>query len=153
MRSQLYTALIEKLKGYTGDDGTPVIRHYDLWNRQVEFLEDETPFELPAIFIEFPHIEWKTPTQGVQRAEVPVILHIATEYKGSEADGSNNQSAALERLNLVDGLARHLFNWRYSDDTFAVHQTHRTASDTNHDHGEIIEDIEQFSMVITHSNR
>lgn len=151
MRTQLYTALIDKLKEYTGSDGTPIFRHFDLWNRQVDFLEDEAPFDLPAIFIEFPHIEWKSPMQGVQRAEIPVVLHVATEYKGSESDGSIYQSAALERLNIVDGLARHLFNWRYSDASFAVHQTCRTASDTNHDHAEIIEDIEQFSCVVTHN--
>ena len=152
MRSRLYTALVAKLKEYIHHDGTPIINHFDLWNRQVEFLDDETPFALPAIFVEFPHVDWAPPIQTIQRATIPITLHIVTEYKGSESDGSRYQADALERLNIVDGLASHLYNWRFSGDSFTVQQTHRTASDTNHDHGEIIEDIESFSCtVINHA--
>ena len=152
MRSRLYTALVAKLKEYIHSDGTPIIRHYDLWNRQVEFLDDETPFALPAIFIEFPRVEWATPTQSIQRATVPIVLHVVSQYSGSESDGSRYQANALERLNIVDGLAEHLYNWRFTGDGFSVQQTSRTASDTNHDHGELIEDIESFTCtVINHA--
>ena len=151
MRTQLYTALIDKLKEYTNDDGTPVFRHFGLWNRQTDFLEDEVPFALPAVFIEFGRIEWGAPIQAAQRATLPFILHVATEYSGDESDNSLYQAEALKRLGIVDGLGDHLNNWRLSSEHFTIQQTYRTASDTNHDHGEIIEDIESFaSTVIKH---
>lgn len=148
MRTRLYIALIDRLKELTDVQGKPIFRHFDLWNRQVEFLEDERPFALPAIFIEFPHIDWGAPMQGVKRATLPIALHIVSEYRGDTNDGSLYQTDALHRLALLDEVAEHLYNWRLSGDNVTIQQTHHTGSDTNHDHGEIIEDIEQFACTV-----
>ena len=53
MRRFLYLSLIERLKQLTDRDGKPVIRTFDLWNEQISFLEQEEPFDVPAVFIEF----------------------------------------------------------------------------------------------------
>ena len=68
----LYLALEEKLLAITDEQETPqpLFKHCDLWNRQVEFLEQETPFETPAVFVEFTNTEWRTLGQHVQDADL-----------------------------------------------------------------------------------
>lgn len=151
MRANVYKALVEKLKEYTDAEGKQVFKHFDLWNEQVEFIEDETPFETPAVFIEFQSINWNNTMQRVQRAQFPVRLHIVNEYMGSESDGSMYQEQALERLDIVDGLASHLFNWTYEYKGIKIQQFQRTASHTNHNHGELIEDIEEYTCTVIHT--
>ena len=47
MRKELYKALCERLK--TVDN----VKHIDLWNNNVEFIEQESAWQRPAVFIEF----------------------------------------------------------------------------------------------------
>ena len=148
MRANIYKALVQKLKEYTDAEGNQVFKHFDLWNEQVDFIEDETPFDVPAVFIEFGMINWNDTTQNIQRATVPVRLHVVTEWKGSECDGSLYQDKALERLDIVDGLASHLFNWSHNDGATNIQRMQRKASHTNHNHGELVEDIEDFTCTV-----
>ena len=78
----LYLALEEKLLAITDEQENPqpIFKHCDLWNRQVEFLEQETPFQTPAVFVEFTNIEWRTLGQHVQEADLTVRLHIVTPW-------------------------------------------------------------------------
>ena len=148
MRANIYKALVDKLKAYTDTEGNQVFKHFDLWNEQVDFIEDETPFETPAVFVEFQTINWSDTMQQVQRGTLPVRLHIVTEWKGSTNDGSIYQEQALKRLNLVDGLASHLFNWKHGRDGVNIQRMQRSTSYTNHNHGELVEDIEDFTCVV-----
>lgn len=34
------------------------VKHIDLWNHNVEFLEQEDAWPLPALFVEFGEITW-----------------------------------------------------------------------------------------------
>ena len=151
MRANIYKALVDKLKAYTDAEGNQVFKHFDLWNEQVEFIEDETPFDTPAVFIEFQTINWGDTMQKVQRGSLPLRLHIVTEWKGSTNDGSIYQEQALKRLDLVDGLASHLFNWRHDRDGVNIQRMQRSASYTNHNHGELVEDIEDFTCTVLFS--
>ena len=148
MRAGLYKALVEKLKQYTDKEGKQVFGHFDLWNEQVDFIEEETPFETPAVFIEFRTINWNEPMQNIQRGTFPVRLHVVTEWKGGTADGNPYQDQSLERLDMVDGMAAHLFNWRHDDGTVNVQRMQRVSSHTNHNHGELVEDIEDFTCTV-----
>ena len=60
MRRQLYLDIKNRLQSIIGEDEQPLIKHFDLWNRQVEFIEEETPFECPAVFVEFDRLDWRT---------------------------------------------------------------------------------------------
>ena len=66
------------------------VAHIDLWNQNVEFIEEDEAWDRPAVFIEFGEIIWepyKGPTCGLTgRGEV--LLHIVTDWKGSAAQGS-----------------------------------------------------------------
>ena len=145
MRANIYKALVEKLKEYTDTEGNQVFKHFDLWNEQVDFIEDETPFDTPAIFIEFRSINWSDTMQNMQRGTLPIRLHVVTEWKGSTNDGSIYQGTALKRLDLVDNMAGHLFNWRATEGNTDIQRMQRTASYTNHNHGELVEDIEDYT--------
>ena len=52
----------------------PVVKHVDLWNRNVEFIEDEDAWPRPAVFIEFEAVKWTTVVPGVQYSAEPRIL-------------------------------------------------------------------------------
>lgn len=106
MRRFLYLSLIERLKQLTDRDGKPVIRTFDLWNEQISFLEQEEPFDAPAVFIEFRPVKWTG--GGTQTADVTLRLHIVTPWKGSSREGGGFQQQALERFDLLDRMDRHL---------------------------------------------
>ena len=151
MRADIYKALVEKLKEYTDAEGNQVFKHFDLWNEQVDFIEDETPFETPAVFVEFQTINWGDTMQRVQRGTLPLRLHVVSEWKGASNDGSIYQDEALKRLDLLDGMANHIFDWRYDKNGINVQRMQRKSSHTNHNHGELVEDIEDFSCIVLFS--
>ena len=47
MRKELYRMLCRELKAID------LIKHIDLWNHNVEFIEQEENWERPAVFVEF----------------------------------------------------------------------------------------------------
>lgn len=60
MRKMLYLGLMQHLLELKDENGEPVVRHIDLWNEQVEFIEQEEPFDTPAVFIELRPTSWIT---------------------------------------------------------------------------------------------
>ena len=87
------------------------IKHIDLWNHNVEFLDQEVPWNRPAVFIEF----------------VP--------WTGAETDAG--QFRLLDKIHeLVAGL---------SGDTFMEFDI--DSSSTNHNHEDIVENIETYTCV------
>lgn len=49
MRKELYRMLCRELKAID------LIKHIDLWNHNVEFIEQEENWERPAVFVELPY--------------------------------------------------------------------------------------------------
>lgn len=144
MRKQLYLAIIDRLKQIKDENGEPKIKHFDLWNEQVTFIEQEEPFDLPAVFIEFLPIQWRTANDGTQTAEVQFRLHIITPFKGAAGDGSMYQTEALELFDLLDNVNKVMF--KMSGDYFR--STLRVRSDTNHNHEELIESLETYQVSV-----
>ena len=120
MRKELYNMLCKELK----EVGGGLIKHIDLWNHNVEFIEQEENWERPAVFVEFCPIRWNAIVDGVEyRAEPEVKLHIVTDWP----------ELIHERLSCMDG------------DTFMAFDL--VESQTNHNHEEIVENIEVYSCV------
>ena len=119
MRRFLYLSLIERLKQLTDRDGKPVIRTFDLWNEQISFLEQEEPFDAPAVFIEFRPVKWT---------------------------GGGTQTA--DRFDLLDRMDRHLFNLSGDDGNISFSLFRRTGSSTNHNHEELVEDVTDFTCKV-----
>lgn len=144
MRKKIYLALINQLKTIQDDAGTPVIKHFDLWNQNVEFMDQEQPAFFPLCFIEFMPIKWEHLSGGVRMATFTIRLHIVAQWLYPTEDGSDFQEKGLEYLDLLDDVNRVLH--QFSGDGFGSLSC--TKSITNHNHTGIIEDIEEFETCV-----
>lgn len=140
MKKQLYLDIKNRLKDITAADGEPVFKHFDLWNQQVEFLEEETPFLTPAIFIEFLPHEWKTLGNRRQHAVLNTRIHIVTQWFAGTADYSPTEQQALEYLDIVDCVVAALQNFSAS----STNSWMRTRTVPNHNHERYVDNIEEY---------
>lgn len=129
VREELYKAVESRIKGM------PEIRHFDLWNHNVEFIEQETAWERPAVFIEFAPIQWNPIVHGLEyRGAVTVNLHVVTDWTAE----SN-----IEQFQLLHSIHRVLADME--GETFGEFDL--AASATNHNHEDIVENIETYTCV------
>ena len=115
------------------------VKHFDFWNHNVEFLEMETPWARPAVFIEFGQINWQHLAGGRRavRAEGTVALHIVTDWVSGRDEVLSETFGLAERVRLaLNGLAGEHF-----------HGLQILSTSTNHNHEELVENIEQFGYV------
>ncbi len=137
MRKEIYLAIVATLKSILDTNDIPIIKHFDLWNQNVDFAEEEI-FPTPAVFIEFGSIYYKATKEAKQVADVPVKLHIVTDGNLPSYDGSSTQVQSLEFLELIDKINKKMYE---------LAGQCRTSSHTNHDHGALMECIEEYKLV------
>ncbi len=140
MIKELYDRITSALRAVEGGP----IKHIDLWNQNVEFIDEEEAWERPAVFIEFGEIHWdpfKGPTDGLT-GKGEVLLHIVTDWKGSAADGSRYQAETMEDYALPDRIHAQMRGLR--GETFRNLFLSRTL--TNHNHQELLENIEVYRV-------
>ena len=96
MITEIYDKITEALRSIGEECG--LIRHIDLWNQNVEFIDQDDPWDRPAVFVEFGPVYWepyKGPGNGMKgRGEI--LLHIVTDWKGSAAAGSPAREETLD---------------------------------------------------------
>lgn len=160
MRKEIYEMLIEQLsKLYVTPGGAygvvqpdvavpegweRAIKHIDLWNHNVEFIEQEEQWERPAVFVEFQPIQWNAIQPGAEyRAEPLVSLHVVTDWQGSSAACSEWRDQSLSVFDLLEAI--HLQLCCRRGKTFLEFDL--VESRTNHNHDEIIENIETYQCV------
>ena len=140
MRKELYNMLCERLK--TVGDGA--IKYIDLWNHNVEFIEQEEQWERPAVFVEFLPIQWNAIQPGVEyRAEPVVNLHVVTDWQGSSSADSEFRDESLKVFALLEEI--HSVLACMEGETFAEFDL--VGSTTNHNHEELLESIESYQFV------
>lgn len=131
MRKEIYEKIREKLLAL----GEKEIAYIDMWNRNVEFIEQETAWERPAVFIEFEPVKWISIVPGIQyRAEAKVRLHIVTDWNNEDTDVFELPEKIHQALAGLDGET-------FTD--FTLLESH-----TNHNHEEIVESIEVYSFMV-----
>ncbi len=156
MRKQIYKAIKERLTRLIIDENNDIIvvseqtieelqqegktpnyaiKHCGLWNRQVEFIEEENIFNMPAVFIEFGKCEWREQAGGKQDTALTISLHILTEAVPEGYDGD------LFHLDLIEGVNKLLHGFQCE----AMSSMQRVASLPCHDHAEILDSTEIFS--------
>ena len=109
------------------------VKHIDLWNHNVEFLEQEDAWPLPALFVEFGGISWE-PVSGLHlRGTGEVRLHLVTNW----SDGGYESAFALcsEVSVRACGLSGIWFD-----------HLRLLRTETNHNHEEILENIDTYSV-------
>jgi len=148
MRKRIYLALIERLKQIEDEAGAPAIKHFDLWNRNIEFAELDGVFPMPAVFVEFLPIAWKKSPGGRQEAQVRINLHIATEAKAPTADKSKHLDRSLAFFDLIDEINQSLSSFKGNGYGLFC----RIESITNHDHAEILESVETYETHVIDSS-
>ena len=115
----------------------PEVQHVDLYNENVEYVDEECPWERPAVFIEFGDIEWRpfTGTKLSQRGEGEMRLHIVTDW----AEGGF-EAAYLLTNKVLDALV----GSGADAEVYTVFCPHTTM--TCRSHGELMENIEVMQV-------
>lgn len=119
------------------------VRHTDLWNEQVAFIGEETPFDFPAVFVQFGQIDWKPVNTGnglCWMGECAVSLHIVDSWPGSSAAGSPGMDDALGVFDLAERIHEALEGLHGS----GYDRLRLVSSLINHNHEDIIENIEVY---------
>lgn len=160
MIKNLYLAIEQLLLAITDEQPQPqhIFKHCDLWNRQVEFIEQETPFQTPAVFVEFPEeIQWRTDGQHIQDADLTIRLHIVTPWYANTAANvidSDVRATALAYLDIPTVLFRQLHGQHGTVEDNSdprnpqvignFNALTRIASRVNHDHERFVDSIETY---------
>ena len=105
MRKDLFNAIKTKLAS-----DVPEVKHIDLWNHNVEFIEQEDMWERPAVFVEFGKIEWAPFQGGSQRGRGIVTIHLVTDWTEGGHDAAFDLSHRVYKA--LDGLSGESFNER-----------------------------------------
>lgn len=112
------------------------IKHIDLWNHNVEFIDQEAAWERPAVFIEFVPFKWHAIVPGVEYRSEPLInLHVVTDWASQDED--------IKQMRLLDEI--HGLLAGLEGETFMEFDIE--GSSTNHDHEDIVENIETYTCV------
>ena len=149
MISELYTALtaaLKNIKDGEGEDAPRLVKHIDLWNQNVAFIEEESPWPRPAVFIEFGEISW-SPLGGARKllsGTCPVILHVVTDWKGGTADGDATMAASVASMDLSERIGAEVLKTA----GHSFHNIRLVSSIPNHNHEDIIESIERYAITI-----
>lgn len=140
MRKELYKMLCDRLR----EVGDGAVKHIDLWNHNVEFIEQENGWARPAVFVEFQPIQWDAIVNGVEyRAEPVVNLHVVTDWQGSSAADSAHRDESLAVFDLLEEIHKALTCMK--GETFVEFDL--VSSTTSHNHEDIIENIESYRCV------
>ena len=139
MRKELYMMICERLKSIEDVE----IKHIDLWNNNVDYIEQEDGWERPAVFVEFMPLNWEVLKGGEYRSVAEVRLHVVTDWAGSAADGSELQAESLAMLDLSKKIHQVLCGM--SGESFRRFDLKQTV--TNHNHEEIVENVEVYGCV------
>lgn len=165
MRKQLYLAIIAQLKliqlnsqgkyitapvPVTNPEkiaakAKQVIKTFDVWNNQLDYIEEEPPFALPAVFLEFLPIQWEARSKGVRGADVSLTLHVVTANRAPSKGTLGMETQAFAFFDLLDAINYNLYNLK--GDFFRYLTS--AASATDHNYSEIIDSQETYTVQLT----
>lgn len=134
MRKQIFKAIADAVAAIPGVD------FVDLWNNQVQTLNGGAAFPFAAVFIEFEAVEWKQQNMGARRGALAVRLHVVTRAIATHGHDDPRINEALEVFDLLDAINAAMQGLRGPGFSGFM----LTTSATNHDHAEIVENVERY---------
>jgi hypothetical protein len=170
MRKQLYLAVVERLKKIVadedgkyviyvpaeaepGEEETPVpdavIKHFDVWNNNLMYAQENEAFLTPAVFVEFEPIPWRHNLKGVREAELRFNLHVISQRNmptGNELEYAEESLAFFDLLNAVNAC---LHGFTQVSDKGVIDALTSINSTTDNDFDDLRHDIESYSCHIT----
>ena len=151
MRTEIFNTIRDTLLKLNNGE----IKHVDLWNHNVEFIEQEQPWQMPAVFIEFKPITWRQLKPGnIFHTRSEIALHVVTAWTTTPDNSENSDHSDHSDHSVYSST--HLNCFRLLNDIHrAVRQckgehfgqVELLTSETNHNHEEIIEHIEIYQYV------
>lgn len=136
---EFYLALCRALKESPVD-----VKHIDRWNQNVEFIDQDSPWPRPAVFVEFGTVIWdpyKGPVFG-QIGKGTVSLHLITDWGGSAADGSRTQLDALRDLEFAEAVEKVVNGLKGG----SFRNIRLVESHPNNNHEDIIETVDVYAV-------
>lgn len=152
MIKHLYLAIVAALKEVKDDNNNQYFKSFDLWNQNVEFMEEDEPFDRPAVFIEFDPINWQALGGKNQKAVATVRLHIVTDWHANTADNvaSEYRTQALAYLDAPSYVLKAM-QGLVIQPTAAMRCSNtwtRTQSIVNHNHERYVDSVEVYTTHI-----
>lgn len=144
MIDQIYLDIQTRLLAITDSEGNALVKHFDLWNQQVAFIEEETPFLRPAVFLEILPIKWDQLGGNLQQAVVTFKLHIVTEWFAQTAKNNPNQATAIQYL----AMPQKIFDAMNKFTVTGSNQFVCTESIPNHNHERFVDNIEVYQGLV-----
>lgn len=118
----------------------PGVAFVDLWNNQVQTLNGGSAFPFAAVFIEFEALEWKQQNIGARRGSLAVRLHVVTRAVPTHGHKDPHINEALAVFDLLDAINAAMQDLRGPNFSGFM----LTTSATNHDHAEVVENVERY---------
>ena len=152
MIKHLCLAIVAALKEVKDDNNNQYFKSFDLWNQNVEFMEEDEPFDRPAVFIEFDPINWQALGGKNQEAVATVRLHIVTDWHANTADNvaSEYRTQALAYLDAPSYVLKAM-QGLVIQPTAAMRCSNtwtRTQSIVNHNHERYVDSVEVYTTHI-----
>ena len=85
----------------------PDVKWVDLWHNQISFMEEEHPFDTPAVFLDFRILDVIGLGGHQQQLEAQVGMYVFYETFLDTFDNAYNQDDALDFLELLTALQEH----------------------------------------------
>ncbi len=124
--------------------GVPAINHVGLWNENTARLTQSRPFAPPGIFVEFLPVVWSPLAHGAVHGDMTVRLHFVTATLAQTDTPYRHE--ALQRFRLIRAVKLALagFSGGADDRGRSFSQFRYSGSDTDHNHEQICEDLEEW---------
>ena len=134
MRKQIFKATAAAVAA------APGVASVALWTNQVQTPNGGKAFAPPAVFVEFEAVEWKQQNMGARRGALAVRLHVVTRAVATNGHKDPRINEVLAVFDLLDAVNAAMQDLR--GDNFSGFML--TTSATNHDHAEIVENVERY---------
>lgn len=120
------------------EDGVPAVQHIDLWNENVAFVDEESEWGRPAVFVEFGTISWdvvkNTDFGKCVRGSGDLRLHLVTDWNDEAYHASFEIGESIwEALQDIGPRVEYQVRYPYM-------------TDTNHSHMELLENVDVFRV-------
>jgi len=160
MRKFIYQSVVERLKEITSpnpseggelppfggtEGGERVIKHFDIWNNNLQYIEQNEAFDTPAVFVEFKPIEWKHQGGGIRDAKVDIVLHVITQRNAPTSHELPYEEQALHFFDLLTAINACLHGHFKKSDYFFHDALTATQSITDNDFEELVHSVEVFT--------
>jgi len=138
MRKELYQHIVKTLQPLEAE-GYPLINHFDIYNQQTLYSQQERPFALPAVLVEFLPIAWRPLPSGMREADITFNLHIVVDSTVWD------YHQALDCFELHSIITKALF---CNNNTDNISTINLTASTTDNQADEFRVDIDTYQCLV-----